>query len=242
MSESVMTDEAIDDTAAPVIDAETARDAAEAEREYHIASVMLSDPTGLEAEAIRGLRTRIVAQHVREGRRAIAFCTPSTESGCTFVAFNLAVAMAQIGIPTVIVDCDLRNPGIAELCGIGEDEPGLAELLGNDTTHMAQSIHGEVLPNLSVLPAGNRPTNPQELLSSDRFRTLVDQLLRQFQLTILDTTPANTCTDAQRVATVAGYSAIVARKHQTHYSDIQTLARLLRADRSAVVGTVLNDF
>lgn len=214
----------------------------EAGPEYHIASVMLSDPTSINAEAIRGLRTRIMAQHVREGRRALAFCTPSTGSGCTYAAFNLAVAMAQIGVRTVIVDGNLRTPSIAGLCDLPEATPGLSEYLADEGMRLSQIINAEVLPNLSVVAAGAVPANPQELLSGDRFRSAVDQLLRQFQLTIIDTTPSNTCTDAQRVATVAGYSIIVARKHKTHYSDVQMLARLLRADRSVIVGTVLNDF
>ncbi len=210
--------------------------------EYHIASVMLTDPTSINAEAIRSMRTRIMAQHVREGRRALAFCTPSVGSGCTYAAFNLAVAMAQIGVRTVIVDGDLRTPSVAGLFDLPAGSPGLSEYLADDGMRLSQIINGDVLPNLSVVPAGAVPANPQELLSGDRFRSAIDQLLRQFQLTIIDTTPSNTCTDAQRVATVAGYSLIVARKHKTHYSDVQMLARLLRADRSVIVGTVLNDF
>ena len=85
-------------------------------------------------------------------------------------------------------------------------------------------------------------SNPQELLAGMRFKNFVDQLLREFDLTIFDTTATNTCTDAQRVATVSGYSLVVARKHKSHVKDVTTLANLLRADRSMVVGTVLNDF
>ena len=60
-------------------------------------------------------------------------------------------------------------------------------------------------------------------------------------MTIFDTTPANGCTDAQRVATVAGYSLVVARKNSSYVDDLATLAKLLRADGSKVVGSVLVD-
>jgi protein-tyrosine kinase len=66
--------------------------------------------------------------------------------------------------------------------------------------------------------------------------------MREFDLTIFDTTATNSCTDAQRVATVSGYSLVVARKHKSHVKDVATLSGLLRADRSVVVGTVLNDY
>lgn len=205
-------------------------------------SLVVLQPGGVEAEAIRGLRTRIMAQHVREGRRALAICSPGADTGCTFVASNLAVAIAQIGVKTVLVDADLRRPGVAQMFGIGDDNSGLADYLADPALRLEDIVFNDVMPHLSVVTAGIPPSNPQELLSSHRFRALVDQLLREYDLTIIDTTPANSCTDAQRVATVAGYGVIVARKHKTFVGDVATLARMLRADKSVVVGTVLNDF
>lgn len=205
-------------------------------------SLAILSRDGVEAEAIRGLRTRIMAQHVREGRRALAVCTPASGSGATFVASNLAVGLAQIGVKTALVDANLRKPGIAEVFGLRDDHLGVADYLEDSTIRLDEIVDGEVLPHLAVIGAGQSPSNPQELLSGDRFRTLIDQLLREYDLTIIDTTPANSCTDAQRVATVAGYSLIVARKHKTYVGDVATLSKLLRADRSIVVGTVLNDF
>lgn len=205
-------------------------------------SLVVLQPGGVEAEAIRGLRTRIMAQHVREGRRSLAVCSPAADTGCTFVASNLAVAIAQIGVKTVLVDADLRSPGVAAMFGIADDNPGLSDFLSDPTLRLDDVVYSDAMPHLSIVTAGLPPANPQELLSSHRFRSLIDQLLREYDLTILDTTAANSCTDAQRVATVAGYGLIVARKHKTFVGDVATLAKMLRADKSAIVGTVLNDF
>jgi capsular exopolysaccharide synthesis family protein len=199
-------------------------------------------PGSIEAEAIRGLRTRIMAQHAREGRRALAVCAATQGAGCTFVAANLAVALGQIGVKTVIVDADLRFPEIAPLLKLDTDVPGLADYLADDALDFDTVLQGPIYPSVWAVSAGRVRPNPQELLSGDRFRGFVDTLLREFELTIFDTTAANRCTDAQRVATVAAYSLIVARKHQSYVSDISTLAKLLRADRSTVIGTVLNEF
>ncbi len=199
-------------------------------------------PGSIEAEAIRGLRTRIMAQHVREGRRSLAICSPSEGSGCTFVAANLAIALGQIGVKTVLVDADLRFPAVAPLLGIDGNEPGLAEYLTDRQAHVDDFVLGPVAPSLWVVPAGAVPGNPQELLSGDRFREFVDSLLREFDMAIFDTTAANRCTDAQRVATLASYSLIVARKHKSYVNDVAMLAKQLRADRSTVIGTVLNEF
>src|SRR5512143_3329642 len=74
--------------------------------------VMLSDPDGAAAEAIRVLRTSIQSQHLRAGRRALAICGPTPEVGCTFIAVNLAIALSQIGIKTLLVDGNLRTPSV----------------------------------------------------------------------------------------------------------------------------------
>lgn len=204
--------------------------------------MVLTAPSSLEAEAIRALRTRFVAQHVQEGRRSIAMCTPSVESGCTYVTTNLAAAISQIGINTVLVDADLRSPGVTAAFGLPESHNGLSEYLADSSVDIDDIIIENILPDLSVIPAGAVTSNPQELLSGARFPLLVDRLLREFELTIFDTTPANTCTDAQRVANVASYSLIVGRKHQSFMNDIKNLSQLLRADRSVVIGAVLNDY
>lgn len=207
-----------------------------------IESVMINAPHSLEAEAIRALRTRLTAQHLREGRRSLAICSATAEAGCTYVALNLAVAMAQAGVRTALVDANLRDPMIADLCGLPLDMPGLSEYLASDSLAMGEIVDAGLMPNLAVIGGGEMPDNPQELLSGGRFRGLVDQLLREYDLTIFDTAPANTCSDGQRVATMAGFSLIVSRKHRTYVEDVKTLAKQLRADRSVVVGSILNNF
>ncbi|HYZ47750.1 MAG TPA: CpsD/CapB family tyrosine-protein kinase [Sphingomonas sp.] len=207
-----------------------------------IESVMVVEPHSLQAEAIRGLRTRLSAQHLREGRRSLAICSPTAESGCTYIALNLAVAMAQAGVRTALVDANLRDPMIADLCGLPLEMPGLSDYLASDGLAMSEIVDTELMPNLAVIGAGEVPDNPQELLSGARFRGLVDQLLREYDLTIFDTAPANICSDGQRIATLAGFSLIVSRKHKTYVQDVKTLAKQLRADRSVVVGSILNSF
>lgn len=205
------------------------------------AQARIVEPNAAVAESIGALRTRIFAQHVRQGRRALALCTPMAGSGCTFVTGHLAAALAQIGINVVLVDTDLRTPGIAGMFGI-RSAPGLADYLTDPALSVETIMVEEVIPGLTVIPAGEPPSNPQELLSGTRFRTLVEGLLREFDLAIFDTTPANGCADAQRVATVANYAAIVGRKHETFVSDVRTLSGLLRADGATVIGTILNDY
>jgi capsular exopolysaccharide synthesis family protein len=203
--------------------------------------VTVCEPTSARAEAIRALRTHIVTQHVQGGRRALAVCAASAEVGCTFVAVNLAVSLSQIGVKTLLIDGDLRNPKVDGFIRPVRSSMGLQQFLASPDMDAAEVIEGEVMPNLSVLHAGGAAANPQELLAGSRFHDLMDICMRDFDLTIIDTSPANTCADARRIGNVTGYALVVARRHRSMVEDLKTLVAELEGDHVHVVGSVLNE-
>ncbi len=203
--------------------------------------VALTDPQGARAEAVRALRTHIIAQHVHGGRRALAVCAASEGVGCTFVAVNLAVALSQIGIKTLLIDANLRHPAIDAFFSPAVSGPGLRHFLASSEVAFTDVIESEVLPELSILRSGGVASNPQELLAGDRFKDLMDVCLRDYAVTILDTPPANSCADARRISNVVGYSLVVARRDRSLVGDVKTLIDELQGDHARVIGTVLNE-
>jgi capsular exopolysaccharide synthesis family protein len=204
------------------------------------ALVTLNAPLSASAEAIRALRTHVLTQHVQGGRRGLAICAASADVGCTFVAANLAVALAQIGLKTLLVDGDLRAPTIQTLIPPRTHSKGLAECLADLAPHPTDYIQSEVLPNLSVLYAGERTGNAHELLARDQFERLMKECLREYDVTIVDTPPANTSADARRIGNVVGYAAVVARRNKSLVSDVKTLVAQLTDDHATVIGTIYN--
>lgn len=204
--------------------------------------VVVSDPAGTRAEALRLLRTQIIAQHIGAGRRAFAVAGAVDGSGATYVAANLAAALSQVGIKTLLVDANLRNPRIDGIFGIDPSGPGLSTYLSMEANRPERVVYPEVLPNLSVIPSGPPVARPQELLSGVRFRSGVDILLRQFDVAIFDTPATNENADALTVAGLLGYALIVARRDQGYVKDVQVLAQQLEAARASVIGAVLNEF
>lgn len=202
---------------------------------------VLTNPDGAEAESVRALRTHLMAQHFSLGRRALAVCAPSAGVGCTFLAANLAVALSQIGMTTLLLEADLRDPGLHRLLPPRRPGVGLSQLLSDVDLQMSDALEREVIPNLSVMYAGAPSAHGQELLASDRFAALMNACLRDFDATIVDTAPANKYADARRISTVVGYSLVVARKNDTYVRDVRVLAQQLAADHAQVVGTVLNE-
>jgi capsular exopolysaccharide synthesis family protein len=205
------------------------------------ALVTLAPDVTAAAEAFRALRTHIMAQHLEKGRRALAICAPTAGVGCTIVAANLAVSLSQIGVKTLLVDANLRHPGLDTLFIPSSPVEGLEQCLSTRGGNFGDYIESEVLPDLSIMFAGSVPDNPQELLATGRFEELMNFCLRDFQMTILDTPPANTCSDARRVSTVAGYSLIVSRRNKTLVNDVKTLIGQLESERARVVGSVMTE-
>jgi protein-tyrosine kinase len=208
--------------------------------------LVMLDPSRIpEAEAFRALRTHLMARHVEAGRRALAVCADTGGVGCTYVAANLAVALSQIGVNTLLIDANLRNSGIERLFipnVPGAPPVGLAQCLVDDQSRFSTFIQPEVLPGLSIMFAGGALPNAQELLASERFHELMDSCLRDYDVTVLDTPQANVCSDAIRVSSVVGYSLIVARRNKTLVNDLRTLIGQLQSAHARVVGTVMTEF
>ena len=203
--------------------------------------VVLSDPRGVRAEAVRTLRTHIMARHVEDGRRGLAICAASDGVGATFTAVNLSIALAQIGVKVLLIDGDLRRAEVETFIRPPTPVKGLLQYLEDEDLDVSAMIQTDVIEGLPMMFAGGVSGRAQELLASDRFADLVERCLRDYDLTIIDSPPANGCADGRRISTVVGYSLIVAKRHQSFVDDIKALALQLHEDRAEIIGTVLNE-
>lgn len=204
--------------------------------------VTLAEDRPHEAEAIRTVRTHIIARHLRDGRRGLAMCGAGKGSGVTFTAANLAVSLAQVGVATLLIDGDMREPSLEKFIRPQQGEPdGLRQCVAEEQVEASNYIHAEVIPNLSLLYSGGVAPNAQEILGGDGFRRLIERCLRDFEFTIINTPPANTCADGLRIASMIGYALVVAKANVSRVRDISDLAEQLQEDGARVVGTVLNE-
>ena len=160
--------------------------------------VVASDPFGAQAEAFRELRSSISAAQQLTERRPLAVLSQARGDGRSFVAANLALAFCQLGERTVLVDANLRNPGVHKLLGIPE-RPSLSSLLSG--MPLARPFDRSAqMPQLYVLQAGTPPPNPVELLDRPLFGRLLGELQRNFDRVIVDTACAEGTADARVVA------------------------------------------
>lgn len=201
---------------------------------------VLADPAGVESSAVGALRNHLSQQHLGLGRRSLAICSVGDDVDRSLVSSNLAIAAAQAGAATVLVDTNLRHPELESYFQPPADQLGLSDYLSGAVDDPSAVVRSDVLPNLSLIHAGSLPADPQALLSSRRFEELITGLMRSFDFTIVDCPAARHSSDARRVASVLRYALIVVKQDVTYVSDVERLVEDLGSDRVTVVGTFLN--
>jgi len=210
------------------------------EQNYSAELLAAYQPFTPQAESFRALRTQLKLRWFNAARKRLALVGPSPDSGCTFHAANLAVAFAQLGERTLLIDANLRDPRIHKIFNLGNHQ-GLTEILGGRVDH-APIAQIAKLGSLSVLPAGPIPPNPGELLSRGTLQAVLSRLDEYFDVILIDTAPAIAYTDAQAIALATGGALLVARQNKTRLNDLAAIKENLAVTGTEIAGVVLNKF
>ena len=204
------------------------------------ALTLAHDPFHPHSEKIRALRTELMLRHDNKRANVLAVVSPRAREGRSVLAAELALAFAQLGKPTLLVDADLRRPGLHRLFN-ADNANGLSQALaGHDAQSHVHPVDGA--PQLGVLTSGAVSDNPLERLSDGHFEALVRQWRRRYEHIVIDTSPVADYSDALAVATVVGRVVMVSRACHTPYDSTRDLLRRLTATQSQVLGAVINHF
>lgn len=203
--------------------------------------VGLNQPFSLQSEAIREIRSQVMMR-VFAGPRprpALAVVSPASGDGKTFFSANLAVALAQVGGKTLIVDADLRGPRQHEVFNV-DNSTGLSSILaGRVDSKVIQQVPDT--PNLFIMPVGITPPNPLELIERPAFGVLLRELTAKFDHVVVDTPAAVYGVDAQVVAARCGAALVVARKNQSKVGALQKLVSALSDSTARMAGVIINE-
>ena len=218
--------------------------AAQEERQQSPELVMLNDPFSPQAEVFRAIRSQVMKRvfNSRSGpRRALAVVSPNSGDGKTYFTANLAVAFAQLGGRTLVVDADLRGPRQHQVFNLG-NAVGLEGILsGRADRHGVQPVAG--VPGLFLLPVANPPPNPLELVERPAFGMLMRDLMAQFDYVLVDTPAAEFGADAGVIAEHCGASLMLVRKDVTRLAAIDDISIQLLDDRTQrLAGVVVNQY
>jgi capsular exopolysaccharide synthesis family protein len=151
------------------------------------------------------------------------------------------MAFAQLGSKTLLVDANLREPGLARLFQGAVSSMGLTEVLLGRTANLP--LHRVIgPPHLALLTAGTPPPNPVDLLSGPQFERLVRDWSRTYEFVLIDTPATSLRSDGIVIANAVRNVVLVARRDKTKYSEIGDLKHRLEATGARIVGAVINDF
>jgi succinoglycan biosynthesis transport protein ExoP len=190
-------------------------------------------------EAFRSLRTSLVFTNGTDGNRMIAVTSSQPLEGKTTTACNLAVALALGGARVMLIDADMRRPGLHRTMGLRNDV-GLSHVLTGQG-RIRDAVQRTSDPNLYVMTAGRTPPNPSELLSSARMKHLIANLKTSpFDWVIIDTPPVLAVTDAVIVAPYVAGLVFVVGSEMTRRAHAERAIEMIQSGKPNIIGAVLN--
>lgn len=204
---------------------------------YRLATLLY--PRSGAAEAYRALRTNVEFAAVDEPIRRLLITSALPAEGKTVTAANLAVAFAQGGRRVLLVDADLRKPGVHEIFAV-DNETGLTNLLRQDDVRLSSIVRASEQKNLDILTAGPHPANPAELLGSQRMRALLPVLSENHDLVIFDGPPLAAFIDSAVLSSFLDGTLLVVQSRRGRLAQIRAAREALAKANARLLGVVLN--
>ena len=196
-------------------------------------------PKSEAAEAYRALRTSILLSSFGAPPKVILVTSALPQEGKTTISANSALVLAQRGSRVLLLDADLRRPGIEKLFGI-KARGGLSTLISGVDKLEDVLLPFKQVPNLWILPAGPIPPQPVELLSSTVMKEYITRWRNEFDHIVIDTPPCLSVTDAVVLSPDADRVILVARSGKTTKPALRRASELLLQVNARVMGIVLN--
>jgi len=198
-------------------------------------------PQSQMSEAFRALRTSLLLSRAEHPPQVILVTSALPQEGKTTAAVNLAVTLAQLGDRTLLVDADLRKPGIAGALSLADGKhSGLSSYLAGVSSLELVTVPHPEITNLAAITTGPIPPNPADLLSSCRLREALDTLRQEYKFIVIDSPPIMLATDPVILSVLSDGVLLVVRSGQTPKEAFTRARDLLVGVKCRLLGVVLN--
>lgn len=208
-------------------------------KKKNIPILAVKNSDDIAIESLRSMRTAIHFALSSARNNLITISGPAPEVGKSFISTNLATILAQSDKRVLIIDADLRRGYLHKYFNL-DTQPGLTELLNGQQSLDTVIRHTEV-PGLSVISRGKSPANPSELLSSNQFKNLLEQMSEKFDHVIIDTPPVLAVTDGIIISQYTGVNLVIARYAKTQMKELELTLNRFEQAGVKVNGFILND-
>lgn len=202
-------------------------------------------PKSYVSESFRTLRTNIQFMNANKNIKSILVTSTMQAEGKSYVSSNLAATFAQANKKVIIVDADMRKGRIHEVFKIAK-QPGLSNYLSGITVNGTSDefkdyIKQTSIENLYVLPMGNTPPNPSELIASEKMISLIKNLKEIFDVVIFDGTPSKIVTDSVILSREVDTTLIVTGHNKTKMDDLKKVQKDIENVGGKIAGVVINN-
>jgi len=198
-------------------------------------------PQSQMSEAFRALRTSLLLSQADHPPQVILMTSALPREGKTTAAVNLAVTLAQLGDKTLLVDADLRKPGINRALSLVDGKhAGLSSYLAGVSSLDLITVPHPAITNLAAIPTGPIPPNPADLLSSRRLTELIAELRTRYKFVVIDSPPIMAATDAVILSVLVDGVLLVVRSNETPKEAFTRTRDLLAGVKCHMLGVVLN--
>jgi capsular exopolysaccharide synthesis family protein len=199
------------------------------------------EPKSSVAEAYRTIRTAVFFGVPKGEARTILVTSPAPDDGKTTMVSNLAIAIAQAGQKTLIIDADFRKPMQHNVFGFdNEPEKGLSNILCGQVS-LDDAIRACNTSGLDLLTSGPDVPNPSELLNSEAFANLLKELTGRYERIVIDSPPITPVADSQILAAICDVTILVLRAEKSTRKTCQQARDALAGVGAHVLGAVIND-
>ncbi|MBX7143193.1 MAG: polysaccharide biosynthesis tyrosine autokinase [Oligoflexia bacterium] len=202
--------------------------------------VFVQAPKSLAAEAYRTIRTGLLLSRAGEPPRTLLVTSAQSSEGKTTSSINLAVSLASAGGRVILVDADLRRPSMYRHFQLDSHLPGLVDVITGQMSWEEVALK-DIVPRVTVIPSGQIPPNPAELLGSLEMATLIDQLSASFDYVVIDSPPILPVTDSVILSRYVEGVVLVVKGASTPRRVISDARARLKAVGANLLGVVLND-
>lgn len=198
------------------------------------------------AEVFRTLRTNIQFMNSKKSMKTLLVTSTMPGEGKSWTAANLAITFAQAGKKVVIIDADMRKGrqhvmfGIENKMGLSNFLSGLDEMGRNENLDILKYVKATEVQNLYLVPAGNVPPNPSELLASETTINMIEKLKEIFDFIIFDGTPSLLVTDALILSRLVDSTVIVTEHNNTKKENLEKVKKDIENVGGKIAGVILN--
>ena len=200
----------------------------------------LLDPKSQLSEGYNALRASLLHSTPAGLPRVLLITSAQPGEGKTTTAQAVSLTLARLGKTVLLVDGDLRRPALHRVFGL-PNERGLSTLLASQDA-LESTVLPSAEPRLSLLPSGPVPPSPTELIASNRFRALIDQMAEKFDVVVIDSPPILGLADAPTMAAMVDGVIFVVEAGRSRRGGLKAALRRLRGMRPNLIGGVLTKF